>query len=437
MLKSFYTLLFAVCFLQYNAQIIVTIAGNGTPGYSGDGGPATAALLNYPTGVACDHLGNTYVCDANHTVRKIAPNGIITHVATVYDPIAMACDKNNNLYVISQNYQSVMKIDPTGIMTAFAGTSQGIHSYSGDGGPATQATLDYPYGIVADTSGNVYIATNGDGRVRKVNSAGIISTICGHGNTVTNAGHLGDGGLATLADLASPRGLAIGKDNNLYIVQHFGSVRMIDAAGIIHTVAGDLLLGSGYTGDGGPATAGQFNSPMYMAFDTTGNMYITDPGNFLIRKVDTGGILSTYAGTYHAPQFWPNTWQGAYSGDGGDPLLCEFGGPWTVAVNSANELVIADYRNHAVRKITKATGINDIKQEQLFSLYPNPSSGEFNLTLTADAKMSVSNAIGQDILNQALPEGKHMIDLKDQAAGVYFVKVVVGNSMQTLKLVKQ
>lgn len=436
MLKPLYTLLFAACFLQQQAQIIVTIAGNGTQGYGGDGGPATASLLKYPTGVACDHLGNTYVCDANHTVRKIDANGIISHVATVYDPIAMACDKKNNLYVISQNYQSVMKISPAGVMTLFAGTGQGSASYSGDGGPATQATLNYPYGVAADTSGNVYIATNGDARIRKVNSSGIISTICGHGNTTTNVQHLGDNGPATTAELASPRGLAVDKYNNLYVVQHFGSVRMINSAGIITTVAGNLLLNAGYSGDGGPATAGQFNSPMYMAFDTTGNMYIEDPGNFVIRKVDTGGILSTYAGTYH-PQVWPNPWQGAYSGDGGDPLLCEFGGTWALAVNTANELIIADYRNHAVRKITKATGINDLKQEQLFSVYPNPSGGEFILALRANAKISISNPIGQEVLSMTLPEGKHAINLLDQAAGVYFIKVTIGNSNQTLKLVKQ
>ena len=428
--------LFTICLLQcYSQNAIVTIAGNGTLGYGGDGGPATASTLKYPTGVVCDHLGNTYICDNNHTVRKIDANGIISHVATVYEPAAMACDKHNNIYVTSLNHQSVYKITPSGTMTLFAGTGQGNGSYSGDGGLATQATLYYPYGIAIDSSGNVFIATTGDARIRKVNTSGIISTICGDGNTVTYVGQMGDGGLAINGKLASVRGLAFDKANNLYAMQQVGSIRVINSAGIINTFAGDLYAGIGYSGDGGPAMAGQFNSPMYMAFDSTGNMYISDMANYVIRKVDTNGQLSTYAGTFH-DNSWPNNWPGAYSGDGGDPLSCEMYWPLGVTVNNKNELIIVDSYNHAVRKIVNATGVGELKHELSLSVYPNPSNGTFTLDVVNEtADIVITDLLGNTVYAAKHTKGSVKINLENVASGVYLVKVNSKDMYSTKRIV--
>jgi hypothetical protein len=432
-------LLFAICtlcLLQIKAQnIITTIAGNGTIGYSGDGGAATASTLKYPTGVVCDHLGNTYICDHNSTVRKIDANGIITHVATVYEPTAMACDKHNNIYVTSINHNAVYKITPNGIKTRLAGIVQTTGSYSGDGGLATQANLNTPYGIAVDSSDNVYIATTGDSRIRMVNTAGIISTICGDGNIVTTIGQMGDGGPAINGKLSAVRGLAFDKANNLYIVQQIGSIRIINSAGIINTFAGDLYAGAGYGGDGGPAMAGQFNNPMYMTFDSTGNIYISDMANYVIRKIDTNGQLSTYAGTFHNTSF-PNSWSGAYSGDGGDPLLCEINRPLGLTVNNKNELIFVDYYNHAIRKIANNTGIGELKQDQLFSVYPNPSNGIFTIdVMNEKADIMILDLLGNTVYEAKQTKGSVEIDLENIASGVYLVKVHSNQMHATKRIV--
>ena len=190
--------------------IITTVAGNGSAGYSGDGGPATSAQLDGPEGVAVDGSGNLYIADTcNNRIRKVSATGIITTVA-----------------------------------------GNGSAGYSGDGGPATSAQLSLPAGVAVDGSGNLYIADSGNNRIRKVSATGIITTVAGNGSP----GYSGDGGPATSAQLNQPAGVAVDASGNLYIADSSNNrIRKVSATGIITTVAGNGF--DGYSGDGGPATS--------------------------------------------------------------------------------------------------------------------------------------------------------------------------------------
>src|SRR5208282_1432049 len=219
--------------------IITTVAGNGTAGYSGDGGAATNAKLYWPSGVAVDATGNLFIADyVNNRVREVGANGIITTVA--------------------------------------GGGSNGL----GDGGAATNAELYYPAGVAVDATGSLFIADEGSQRIRKVGSNGIITTVAGNGTQ----GYSGDGGAATNAELYLPTGVAVDASGNLFIVDSGNNViRKVGTNGIIATVAGNGT--GGYSGDGGAATTAELSFPKGVAVDATGNLFIADYYNNRIRKV--------------------------------------------------------------------------------------------------------------------------------------------------------
>ncbi|HYB61284.1 MAG TPA: NHL repeat-containing protein [Methylomirabilota bacterium] len=234
---------------------VSTVAGNGTAGYSGDGGPATRAQLKFPQGLALDSAGNLYIADSsNHRVRRVALDGTISTVA-----------------------------------------GNGTPGYSGDGGPATDAQLNAPIGIAVDAANNLYIADYGNERVRKVGSDGIISTVAGKG---LGDGHCqtppADGGPATSGQLCGLGTVAVDMKGNVYISDS-GNQRVRKVShGVISTVAGNGT--AGYSGDGGPAVRAQLNFPDGIAVDSLGNLYIADSANMRIRKVAPDGIISTVAG---------------------------------------------------------------------------------------------------------------------------------------------
>jgi hypothetical protein len=276
--------------------IITTVAGDGTSGYGGDNGAATLAKLRNPSGLALDSIGNVYIADAsNHRLRKVnVATGIITTVAgdgtaaffgdglpatdaKFNFPSDVCIDKFGNVYIADLYNNRVRKINTAGIMSTFVGT--GLPISSGDGGPATAANTA-PHGLCADDTGNIYIAEEGTGmcRIRKVNTAGIISTVAGSGGST----YSGDGIPATNANIIPSD--AFFSNGELYIVDQYNNrIRKVDAMGIIHTVVGDGSPTFG--GDGGPATAAQISHPAGVALDTCGNIFVGDNSNRRIRKV--------------------------------------------------------------------------------------------------------------------------------------------------------
>jgi len=286
---------------------ILTVAGNEIAGYEGDGGVATAAELSQPRGVALDSAGNIYIADLNNNrIRKVAAG--------------------------------------TGIITTVAGN--GTSGYSGDGGPATSAELDQPYGVAADAAGNIYIADSLNNRIREVSaSTGIITTVAGNGLYGSSV----DGGLATNSSLSEPFGIAVDSAGNIYIADTYScKIRKVTAStGIITNVAG-VAFSCSYSGDGGLATGATLAYPYAVAVNSSGNIYIADTENERIREVNAGtGIISTVAG---------NGTQG-YGGDGGPATSALLNFPEGVAVDSAGNIYIGDLQNSRLREVKASTGI--------------------------------------------------------------------------------
>ena len=339
--------------------VIATIAGTGRRGYSGEGGPAVEADLSWPEGLTLDSTGNLYIADSgNHRVRRVdgtrtintvAGTGEVGYIgdgglgveAQLVQPEDVAVDEAGNLYIADRSSHRIRRVDSAGTITTVAGT--GRAGYSGDGGPAVDAQLSLPKGVAVDASGNLYIADSFYHRIRRVDSAGTITTIAGTGR----AGYSGDGGPAIEAQLRSPYGMAVDGAGNLYIADRDNHrIRRVDATGIITTIAGTGERGLLFLGDGGPAVEAPLSWPEGVAVDGSGNLYIADTVNHRIRRVDATGIITTVAATGKS----------GYSGDGGPAVEAQLFGPKDVAVDGSGNLYISDTINHRIRRVD-ATGI--------------------------------------------------------------------------------
>jgi sugar lactone lactonase YvrE len=345
--------------------IITVIAGSPfNAGFSGDGGPATNALLNRPGGVAVDANGNIFIGDAqNFRVRRIdVATGIITTMAGngksgfsgdgglatsaslvfggPFNRASIAVDGVGNLFIADSQNNRIRRVDAsTHIITTVVGN--GSFS-SGDGGPAVNAGLSFPLGVAVDGSGNLFIADTGGERIREVNaSTKVISTIAG---SVFNAGFSGDGGLATGATVSFPAGVTVDGAGNVFIADtNNNRTRKVDTAGIITTAAGN-----GSLGDGGPATGAALYFPNAVAADQTGNLYIADTVNEVVRRVDAvTGVITHLAGV--------NGFCG-FNGDSISATSAQLCGPDGVAVDGSGNLFISDSGNNRIRRVDAVTG---------------------------------------------------------------------------------
>jgi len=311
-------------------QQITTVAGTGAGSFSGDGGLATSATLFHPFSVAVDTGGNLYIADRNNNrIRKVdkstgnistiaglgtgaysGDNGLAS-AAELFYPIDIVGDGKGNLFIADQNNNVIRKIViGTGVITTVAGKGSG--AYSGDGGLATSAELFYPTGIAVDTSGNLFIADEGNSAIRKVSkSNGLISTLAGDGN----GAYTGDNGAASLAELNNPTGLALDAAGNIFIADQFNNViREINAStGKITTIVGDGT--AAYAGDGAPAISAELNYPSGVAIDLSGNLFIADYANNRIRMVSASTLTGTKGMSFNSNSFtvYPNPALGSIS----------------------------------------------------------------------------------------------------------------------------
>jgi streptogramin lyase len=402
--------------------IITTVAGGGSVGSGGsvgDGGPALGGVLAYPTQVAADAVGNIYIADTQQRRVRLVRNGIITTVAgtgtagdggdggaatlaDIYSPYGVAIGASGSVWIAtsadiaSTIHNRVRYVDPRGVISSAVGggfddggaaidalvdprgadavaaggavpdlyfadgtnnivrrvdghtatmyviAGTGIAGYQGDGGPARSAQLRFPIDVAVDSHGLVYIADSGNNVVRRIDTGGTITTVAGTGTR----GYSGDGGLATRAQLASPNGVGVDDAGNVYIADYNNNrIRKLNTAGIITTVAGNGT--AGYGGDGGPAVQAALHNPWDVAVGHDGTLYIADTFNQRIRRVDSTGTITTYAGTGLAD----------FSGDGGPAGLAALNVPGSIALNASDDLFIGDRNNARVRVVRAKTGV--------------------------------------------------------------------------------
>jgi trimeric autotransporter adhesin len=489
------------------SQTISTFAGNGNANYSGDGAQATNAEINNPTGIAFDASGNLYLSDYNNNrIRKVDAQGVITTFAgngtfgysgdggqavnaSLALPSTLVFDASGNAYIVDAGNNCIRKISSSGVITTVVGN--GIAGYTGDGGLANMATLNFPCGIVFDQAGNMYIADRNNNAIRKVTTSGVISTFAGTGL----GGFGGDGGAASSALLSHPNGVDFDKFGNLFIADKYNNrIRKVNTLGIISTVAGIGTPGS--TGDGGQASMAEFDSPFGVTFDQAGNYYVSDFNNNKIRKVYPNGIITTYAGNG----------TGGYSGDNGLANQAQIFNPEKVTLDAMGNVYIPDAVNQRVRKVTcitpevfitganspvcsgnsitltangansynwssggsqsnlvitpttnnnytltgittegcvaksvvsvtvsACTSIEESTTSKTFQVFPNPNKGEFVIHTEEVADLTILNAIGQVVLNRQLKVGVNNFDLSEQAKGVYLLKL----KNDTFKIIKE
>jgi len=360
---------------SYSSQIfkvdttgnLTVVAGNGTLGYFGDGGPATSAQLNGPEGVVVDGSGNIFIADTGNSVIRevVASTGNIQTVAgngtsgysgdggpatsaELNDPFSLFVDGQGNIFIAdTDNFVIREVLASSGNIQTVAGNASLGAGYAGDGGPATSAQLDQPEGVALDGSGNIFIADTYNSVIREVTIAnGNIQTVAGTYYAWSDlCNYSGDGGPATSAYLCLPNGIVVDASENIFIADTENSVirEAVAATGNIQTVAGDGTVG--YTGDGGSAISAELNYPSEIVVDTSGNIFIADTDNFVIREVSSGTI-NTIIGN--------NTL--AYSGDGGLATNAALNAPGTVSVDTAGDLFIADTDNSVIRDLVASTG---------------------------------------------------------------------------------
>ena len=447
MIRLFILFILLPCWAR--AQVITTIAGTGRKGNVTEGMQATNAELSQPLSLAMDGSGCIFFIDAgNDAIYKISANGTIKTVV---------------------GKKEGHKYDPA-------------YGYNGDGGPATNAVIWKPHGIIADRAGNVYFGDYENSVIRMVSTNGIVNTLAGfpdqsvsggtgnglngigtahdktgnisnqvdlyfadeHNHVVRNIsgigsssviagtgikGYSGDGGLASNAQLNQPWGVVADEVGNVFIADTYNNViRKISTDGIISTYAGNGI--AGYAGDGGPATLASINSPHGISVDKASNLYITEVADNVVRKVDADGNISTFAGNGHR----------GYSGDKGLATNVQLNWPSDVTVDTAGNVYIADGLNHVVRKVTMPLPHvkHEIQVMDAFTIVADPEKNELVITTDSAAYTSftIADVGGKVIIRQLLNTVKTIVDIGVLPAARYYLTLIKGDKIKRAMFVK-
>ncbi len=427
-----------------DGQIITTYAGNGTTGYSGDGGQATAASMNWPEGICSDRNGNIiFTDDNNYVVRKISALGIITTIAgtgtrgysgdggtatsaALSYPRAVAADTMGNIYIVDTDTARIRKINSSGIISTIAGT--GLAGYNGDGIPATAARISRPNSIAVSKNGEIFFTDAHNYRIRKIDLSGIISTIAGNGT----AGYSGDGGQATSSNIGADGFITIDNSGSLFIQEDSTfRIRKIATTGIITTIAGIGI--NTYSGDNGPASAAGFGNAGGIAIDIAGNIYFSDATYGRIRKINaTTNVITTFVG---------DGTPCAFSGDGGPAIAAQICAPFGITIDKNGILYFCDLGNQRIRRVRLGLAVENMTNESpQITLSPNPTtSGTFTLNVNTavqeTAKITITNVTGSTIKTLQSETNTAMDIQLNVPAGLYFVTVVTAHGVWSEKVV--
>ena len=346
-----YNLIFLLAFLilaslisaQLHAQVVSTLAGSGSSGSTNATG--TSASFNKPQGVVVDANGNVYVSEySGNKIRKITPEGVVTTfagssssgtsngtgtAARFSRPNGLAIDASGNIYVADEWNHRIRKITPAGVVTTFAGSSSGSNN-----GTGTAAQFNYPSGVAVDGNGNIFVCDRSNHLIRKITSAGVVTTFAGSGSN----GNVN--GTGTAATFFNPTGIAIDANDNLYITDYSNhSIRKITSAGVVTTLAGPV----GSTGTWGTTnatgTSARFNYPYHIVIDSHGNIIVTELNGQRLRKITTAGVVTSYVGS---------TTSGSTNAVG---TSARFSSPRGLGIDTDDNIFIADYNNNLVRKV--------------------------------------------------------------------------------------
>jgi trimeric autotransporter adhesin len=432
-LVKFYRVILLVCITSGSicsqAYLITNFAGLRHFGYSGDGGPATNAHTFNPTGVFADNSGNVYISDwGNARLREVTPDGIIHTLAgnSIYGysgdggpataaelggPMGIYVNNAGTIYFADIGNERIREINGAGYITTYAGN--GAYGFAGDGGPAGNAEFEDPGGICGDASANIYVADIFNNRIRKISAGGIISTIAGCGSR----GYSGDGGAATLAEFFYPTGVAVDSSGNLYIAdENNNCIRKVNTLGIISTITGNGI--AGYSGDGGMASLAELNNPAGIGVDNLNNIYITDGFNSRIRKINRAGIISTIAGNGIA----------GYSGIGDTATLASIYNPVSIAADTSGNIYFANEFNNFVQKLSLFPP--DLSPP-VVSVYPNPNTGIFTvkiLNFNPSLTLEVYTILGQRVSYMQLTSQETQLNLSTCAKGIYIYRVIANDN---------
>ena len=435
LMRKIYLLLLLFVPQVLSAQTITTFAGGGS--YTTDGYPATATLLFDPAGGVFDKYGNFYLCmNEDCRIVKIDAMGIVTAfagssgfcgfsgdggpatAAGLYGPALGCLDTSGNYYFADVDNARVRRVDHlTGVITTVAGDS--VAGFSGDGGYATNAELQDIQSVAIDRFNNLYIADRGNERVRKVSPAGIISTIAGNGIN----GYSGDGCLADTSAVGGVLFITPDAIGNIYLClnsEFVYRIVKINTSGVLSTVAGNSA-GFYYNGDGIPATAA-YIGPESMVLGPDGTIYFVDQVNQRVREIDNHGIIHTIAGNGTLGE----------TGDGGPASAAELYEPDAITIDSCSNLYICEASGDGrVRKITfdscvHVTGVPVIQKAiNSFSIYPNPVIDELHVSSPSPMHcVAVFNLLGQQVaFSNCNSEKEINVPMTGLPGGVYIVRV--------------
>ncbi|MBV8469315.1 MAG: hypothetical protein JOY60_05570 [Burkholderiaceae bacterium] len=328
----------------------------GTVGGPGStNGTGAAASFNTPNGMAVDASGNVYVADTfNQIIRKITPAGLTTTLAGTAGvtgsadgtgaaasfrfPTSIAVDSGDNLYVTDAGNNTIRKITPAGVTSTLAGTADTIGSSDGTGGAAS---FDYPYGIAIDGSNNLYVTDYSNSTVRKVTPAGVVTTLAGSPGSPGSVD-----GTGRAAQFIAPTGIALDSQGNLYVADyHENNVRKITPAGVVTTLAGQAGVSGHAEGSGSAAT---FSAPLGLAVDASGNVFVADSGNNVIRKISSSGVVTLFSGS------------GETGGADGSSTSATFNAPFGLAIDASGNLYVSDSGNDTVRKVASNGSVSTL-----------------------------------------------------------------------------